>query len=407
MDSLSQIALGAAVSVAVFRRKQPLWRSALLGAVVGTLPDLDVFLAYDDPISDMTYHRTETHSLFYLTMVAPLLAWLYQRLSQTPNIFKTAWLAIWLVLVTHPLLDTLTIYGTQLALPFSDHPFGTGSVFVIDLLYTLPLLIGTGLVLAGRSLRWNSFGLLLSTSYLAFGLWAQQQVTTLARQQLPTASAQQLLVTATPFNTVLWRILVIEPEQYWEGYYSLLDASPKINWQVYPRGGTLLDQWQSQPQVARLTWFSHGFVSLKPHDEHHLVLADLRMGMEPAYSFSFLLPLPKTQSDAKLETRNASAIASTAPSSAMTVGNPATVQAHQIVQQEMPRDTRALSWLYQRLLARTELSLVEFLAKADAAADARSIDTSSGDTSSSDTRSGNSSSANVPHAVEKPSPAKN
>ena len=59
MDSLSQIALGAAVSVAVFRRKQPLWRSALLGAVVGTLPDLDVFLAYDDPISDMTYHRTE------------------------------------------------------------------------------------------------------------------------------------------------------------------------------------------------------------------------------------------------------------------------------------------------------------------------------------------------------------
>ncbi len=346
MDSLSQIALGAAVSVAVFRRKQPIWRSALLGAVVGTLPDLDVLLAYDDPISDMTYHRTETHSLFYLTLVSPVLAWFYQRLSKTPDLFNTAWLAIWLVLITHPLLDTLTIYGTQLGLPFTDHPFGTGSVFVIDLLYTLPLLIGTGLVLAGRSQRWNTLGLFLSTGYLVFGLWAQQQVTQLARVQLPAAATpEQLLVTATPFNTLLWRLLVIEDEVYWEGYYSLLDATPHIRWQSYPRGGALLKQWQSQPQVARLTWFSHGFVSIKQLDNQHLVLSDLRMGMEPGYSFSFLIPLP-----------NSLAVAD--------VNAPSQVQASAITQLDMPRDTRAFSWLYQRILARTELSLVEYLAQA-------------------------------------------
>ena len=41
MDSLSQIALGAAVSVAVFRRRQPLWQSALLGG--GTWPPVQGF----------------------------------------------------------------------------------------------------------------------------------------------------------------------------------------------------------------------------------------------------------------------------------------------------------------------------------------------------------------------------
>jgi inner membrane protein len=158
MDTLSQIALGAAVGVAVMGRKTALWKAALMGAVVGTLPDLDVLIKHGDPIRDMTFHRTESHALFYLTLVAPLLALIVAKLAREMYLFKHWWLAVWLVLVTHPLLDTMTIYGTQLALPFSDYPFGVGSVFIIDPLYTLPLLIGTGIALArkqARGLRWN------------------------------------------------------------------------------------------------------------------------------------------------------------------------------------------------------------------------------------------------------------
>jgi membrane-bound metal-dependent hydrolase YbcI (DUF457 family) len=36
------------------------------------------------------------------------------------------------VLVTHPLLDAMTVYGTQLALPFTNHPYAVGSIFIID-----------------------------------------------------------------------------------------------------------------------------------------------------------------------------------------------------------------------------------------------------------------------------------
>ena len=62
------------------------------------------------------------------------------------------WLAMALALVTHPLLDAMTVYGTQLLLPFTHTPYAVGSVFIIDPLYTLPLLLGVLLALLGLTL---------------------------------------------------------------------------------------------------------------------------------------------------------------------------------------------------------------------------------------------------------------
>jgi len=42
--------------------------------VAGTLPDLDVFVNYGDPVLNMVYHRSHSHSLFWLALLAPLLA---------------------------------------------------------------------------------------------------------------------------------------------------------------------------------------------------------------------------------------------------------------------------------------------------------------------------------------------
>lgn len=336
MDSLSQIALGAAVSVAAFRqpirdKQLKLWQAAAAGAVFGTLPDLDVLISHGDPISDMTLHRTESHALFYLTLVSPLFAWLWVKLLRSPELFKQSLLVIWLVLITHPLLDTLTIYGTQLALPFSDYPFGTGSVFVIDPLYTLPLLLGTGIALFNKKLSWNSAGLLLSSAYLLFGLVAQQWAYTKVEQQLVDFDQEtdKLLVTATPFNTLLWRAVVIRDGEYLEGYYSLLDGATPMQWRSFTRDKTLIEQWKDNPAVARLAWFSHGFYQLEQKG-NEVLLTDLRMGMAPFYSFSFVVA------------ENA--------------------QAKPPVQLEFPRDHAAsFAWLYQRALAKTQLPLSDLV----------------------------------------------
>jgi inner membrane protein len=54
MDSLSQIALGSAVGIAVMGRRTAVWKAALWGAVCGTLPDLDSFIDHGDAISNIT-----------------------------------------------------------------------------------------------------------------------------------------------------------------------------------------------------------------------------------------------------------------------------------------------------------------------------------------------------------------
>jgi inner membrane protein len=293
MDSLTQIALGSAVAVAVMGRKTAVWKAALWGAVAGTLPDLDAFINHGDAILNMTRHRAESHALFYLTLAAPVLAWGVARLHGEAALFRRWWLALWLVLVTHPLLDTMTVYGTQLLQPFTDYPFGVGSIFIIDPLYTVPLIAGVVLALRfknPRGLRWNAAGLLLSTLYLGWSVGAQQQATQMARASLQTQgiAVSGLLVTPTPFNTLLWRLVATTPTQYLEGHYSLLDASPRITWTAHDRGAALIAQHGKEPSVARIAAFSHGFFRLS-ESGGRLFVTDLRMGQEPAYTFHFNL----------------------------------------------------------------------------------------------------------------------
>ena len=141
MDSLSQICLGAGVATLVMGNKVPVKQALLWGAVAGTLPDLDVFFGAGDAITKMVSHRGNSHALLYLALLSPVLAWLISAVHRQLSLFPRWWLAISLVLITHPLLDVMTIYGTRLGLPFTNTPFGIGSIFIIDPLYTLPLVI--------------------------------------------------------------------------------------------------------------------------------------------------------------------------------------------------------------------------------------------------------------------------
>jgi inner membrane protein len=292
MDSLSQIALGAAVGVATMGRRTAVWKAALWGAVAGTLPDLDVLIDHGDPIRNMVLHRAETHAPFWLTLFSLPFAAGVARLHGEWALWRRWWLAIWLALVTHPLLDAMTVYGTQLALPFSDHPFGVGSIFIIDPLYTLPLLAGAGWALAtrggGRGLAANAAGLVLSTAYLAWSFAAQQQVERVARASLAAQgiAAERVLVTPTAFNTLLWRVVAVAGDQFHEGFRSLLDATPGMTFDRFERGSALAAEVQGMDGAQRIAAFSKGFYKLEQRGTRVLI-SDLRMGQEPAYVFTF------------------------------------------------------------------------------------------------------------------------
>ena len=293
MDSLSQIALGAAVSVAVMGRRTAVWKAALWGAVAGTLPDLDVLIDQGDAVRNMVLHRAETHSLFWLTLFSLPFSALVARLNGQWLLWRRWWLALWLALVTHPMLDAMTVYGTQLGLPFTNYPYGVGSVFIIDPLYTLPLLIGVGWALAGgqHALRANAIGLAVSCIYLAWSAAAQQQVNRVAGASLAAQglSAERVLVTPTAFNTLLWRVVAVSGDSYYEGFYSLLDsgeAGRPLAFDRYARGNALADELQANASVQRIRAFSKGFFALR-EEAGRMLISDLRMGQEPDYTFAF------------------------------------------------------------------------------------------------------------------------
>lgn len=296
MDSLSQLALGASIGIAVMGRRTSVKRAAVWGGVAGTLPDLDVLLDYGDAVLNMVMHRGHSHSLLWTTIGGALLGLLAARFHRDWAQWRLWSLAMLLAMVTHPLLDVLTIYGTQLLQPFTDEAYGVGSMFIIDPLYTLPLLCGV--VLAWRrgdlgGLRWNLRLLAWSTAYLMWSLvaqaWAITQVQRDLQRQGITPSA--LLVTPAPFTTVLWRVVAVQDDRYLEGYYALLDGDRPLRWSAHSRGSALLVSQAHHPHVQRMLRFTDGLLRLRLQDDH-LWLTDLRMGQEGAYVFDFDLGPP-------------------------------------------------------------------------------------------------------------------
>ncbi len=293
MDTLTQITLGAAVGEAVLGRhvgnKAILW-----GALCGTLPDLDVLIPMGDPVSDFTYHRGASHSLFVLALITPIIVWLIQKFHPRTTAFKVRWyFLVYLAFATHVLLDSFTVYGTQIFWPIYSTPMTWSTIFIIDPLYTLPMLAGVlaALLITRTSLRGhrlNSIGLVLSTSYLLWSLGVKHYVEHLAHESLERQQVnyERLLTTPAPFNTLLWRVVAMDQQGYYEGFYSLLDETPEIVVKHHPSHSMLISDFENHWPVQRLKWFTKGFYAVS-QQRGDIIITDLRMGLEPDYVFSF------------------------------------------------------------------------------------------------------------------------
>ena len=293
MDSVTQMVLGAAVGEAVLGRKIGN-RAIMWGAIAGTLPDLDVFVPLGDVVKDFTYHRSASHSLFVLALATPLLVWLITRIHPSLREHRRRWLLlVYLVFATHVLLDSFTTYGTQIFWPLVTTPVSFSTIFIIDPLYTLPLLVGviTALLMTRDSDRghlMNRYGLIVSSLYLAWtagaSLWVDKAFT--GSLQAQNINYEKLFTTPAPFNSLLWRAVVMDGNGYYEAYYSLLDSNNDIRFRHYPSDRELLAGIKDYWPVGRLQWFTGGIYSvLRLQDD--IIITDLRMGVEPSYAFRF------------------------------------------------------------------------------------------------------------------------
>lgn len=314
MDSLTQIVLGSALAAAIAPPQHR--RAALLaGAALGTLPDLDTLVLLPlglDPVDSMTWHRGPSHSLFVLIPLAALMWAAFKRMGGRVAESPVRWFwAIQLALVTHPLLDALTVYGTQLWWPMAVSPTMWSSVFIIDLAYTLPLLVACVLAWRWRdsqgAQRALVLALTLSSAYLGWSFVAKAKVDRAAEQTLATMGLEDAprFSVPMPFNTLLWRVVVMTPEGYLAGQYSVVADRGPMRLHPQPANVAALDAVRGTPSVARLLWFNQGFMAAQEVDGK-LVVSDLRMGVEPDFTFRFTVaqregdtwrPIPPTQAD--------------------------------------------------------------------------------------------------------------
>jgi inner membrane protein len=295
MDSLTQVVLGGAVGYAVLGNKVGR-KAAIYGAILGTLPDLDVFLPYGGEVEAFTYHRGFSHSVLVHLLISPLIVWLITSCHKSTKLYKKRWFwLVFLCLSTHGILDGFTVYGTQLLWPITEYPFAVSNLFIIDPIYTLPLLIAFIVILLPKvkpksASKMNIFAIAFSSLYVCWSLAAKVYIDDKVAIALNDRQikANHYLSTPAPLSTLLWRILVMSDGQYYEGYVSVFDSASDVSLNVYHSSDYLLDNIKGEWGVQRLQWFTKGFYSVNQNAQN-IVLSDLRMGAECSYVFNFII----------------------------------------------------------------------------------------------------------------------
>lgn len=285
MDSLTQIVLGAATAEAVVGKKMGN-KALLLGAIAGTIPDLDVLASpFLSTVQELTFHRSFSHSFVFVLLGGWLFAYLTQKIFkwQSVSVRDLFWVYA-LAFLTHILLDTCTTWGTQLLWPFSTYGFALYNVFVVDPHYTLPFLAFViALMFFKPENPWRSrlnwIGISLSTLYLLAGLVLQQRAKSVFEQNLSEQGikATEIITKTTPFNIILWSCSVKTPTGYYTGFYSFLDADEQEQFSFEPTNQELLSPYMTEPDILTLIQVSKGFYTVDTIPGG-IVLNDLRFG---------------------------------------------------------------------------------------------------------------------------------
>lgn len=291
MDSVTQFVLGASVAEAVAGKKAGNW-AVLWGGICGTIPDLDVFMRYFfDEVAMLGVHRGFSHSILFAIIIAPLLAFVQNYLHKKQEATYKDWLylSFWAV-VTHPILDAFTVYGTQLFQPFSNYPVAFNSIFIIDLIYTFPFIIGILIILflkkdSKRRRIINNLVLIFTSTYLLLGLISKISADSVFEKNFASYNQEviQSFSSPSPLNIILWNsIFVADNDTAYISVYSHLDSDQKIDFETIPRNTHLIKDNIDDYVIQKLLWFSRGLYTIVEEDGKKYFI-DLRFSRSDFY----------------------------------------------------------------------------------------------------------------------------
>ncbi len=283
MDSLTHIVLGAVVGEAAVGKKMGN-KALVYGAIAGSLPDFDVFVArFFDPVDALFVHRGFSHSLFLLVILAPLAAYAVKHLSRNPKLSMLNWLAlIGLPWLSHILVDIFNTYGTAILEPFSHARISFDSVPIVDIFILLLLAAAVVVILLAKRknvLRKMAAWASLSLTIAYFGTSAiiKTCVDGETRKSLMAKGATYTRIHSTPLplTNLIWMV-VVEDSAGYSIYQKNIISGRMVHNAYLARNESLLRGCENNNKMRELLSFTRDFYRVEELSNGQLYIYDLR-----------------------------------------------------------------------------------------------------------------------------------
>ena len=290
MDPITQGAFGAVFAQTQGNTKN-LAKAAVIGALAGMAPDLDILISSDnDPLLALQYHRHFTHSLLFIpigglicsVVLHPLLG----RRFGLPFLQTLLWCIIGFA--THGVLDGCTSYGTQLLWPLTDKRFAWDIISVIDPLVTLPLMAMVILAARRKMRRYVIYGFIWVGFYFGLSTYQHQRALEEGHKHAETRGLKALSIEAKPSfaNILVWKIITETENSYYIDAIKIGLSKPKV-WEGDSVEKLSIDRdlpWldkdsQQRKDIERFRWFSNGYIALDKQNSNRVV--DIRYSLLP------------------------------------------------------------------------------------------------------------------------------
>ncbi len=289
MDPITHLLTGAAIGEAYLGRKAGN-KAVLWGAIAGILPDIDLLLGqFMSMVNEFAFHRGVTHSIVFMLMISPVFGIFLNKIYKNTPVSWKRWTVLFLLALTsHLLLDFFTNWEMLLFWPL-DYKVANQNIFVIDPLFTLPLLVCIVWMMFKRQKsqirkKLAVAGLLISSAYMTLTLINKIYINrifadALTHQNIPYT---RFKTKPTLFNNILWVATAETPKGFYTGYYSHFDKDKNIVFHFFEKRHHLIEPYLHHPDVQKMLDFTMGYFTVEQKADT-VVINDLRFGQSAGW----------------------------------------------------------------------------------------------------------------------------
>lgn len=304
MDLLSYMLLGAAVGGFVSARK--IGNQALIiGAIIATVPCLDELTVRIALYYGSTYNGTFFHSILFLLIASPLIAWALSKLRpNSPYTLAQRCVLVFWVLAAHIALDIFTISGAQIFAPFCSWHLAVASIAPVDLLLYFLLFTGIVIALVVQQFKIKTIvlwcALFFTALYLAFSVINKLYIKTefeqlLQQHELPHSRIGIFPIAGSNFK---WNCVAQNHTMYWQTYLSNF-SNHNGDFNTFAKNNYYIADFKTDKRIQFLKTETNKFYTITATDSC-ILLHDLRyvhknLDSQTCFSRSYLINTKDTQ----------------------------------------------------------------------------------------------------------------